>query len=162
MKFILLLLFLLPFPACAQFELKIPDVENLEAELKKSNFADESIYFYLTKNYDITSDKKDIQRLDYSEYQICSFKRIFNNNIEYYFEQCKEAGGVIISLKMPKASTQNLKLWIEKIHIIESGFDNVWDENKPLLYRPDDEGVGCWYSIEHRDSESIIQIYCGC
>ena len=130
--------------------------------MKRTNFAQDVIYMYLIRNYDSIAKKREIIYYDYSDYNICSFNQDFENEINYSIEQCREAGGTSISLVLPKTDRQSLTEWIELIfQSSPMDIEHSWNSYK-TIFRPTDQGVGCYFEIKETESNTLLENYCGC
>ncbi len=157
------LFFLIPIFIFSQdFEIAKPKVEALKAEIKRTNYTKDAIYLYLTQNYDSIAQKQEEIYFDFPDYGICSFSQDFKNGINYSIQKCREAGGVSISLVLPKTNRQSLVKWIEGI--FESSLMNIehgWNVDKSK-FGPTDNGAGCYFEIKETDKNTIVENYCGC
>ncbi|MAN58345.1 MAG: hypothetical protein CMC08_00740 [Flavobacteriaceae bacterium] len=144
------------------FKIEKPNVDELKAEMKRTNFADDVIYVFMNRNYDSIAKKREIINYDYPDYSICSFNQDFENGINYSIEQCKEAGGISISLVLPKTDRKSLTEWIELIfQSSPMDIEHSWNSDKSK-FEPTDKGVGCYYEIKETESNTIVENYCGC
>ena len=100
------------------FSLIEPNISKLKEENSKGNNT-EPILIYLKNNYNTNSEKFEKQFLEWDTTKECAFKQEFKNNITYSVFNCKEAGGMIIELEMPKIKRKELMLWIEKIYEVD-------------------------------------------
>lgn len=123
----------------------------------------EEIYTYLLYNYSSDGDKFDVKYYDWDKTKICSFSQKFKTGIEYSVFECKEAGGVIIDLKLPKINRRQLMNWIEKIYLVSKTDedDNVWKENN-TKFEPKEPVPGCYFKIVEKEKFTEINMYCGC
>ncbi len=157
-----LIMFFTAFTFGQDFQLPEQDVEDLKAEIRKHNDTEEAIYLYLVDNFDTIAKKREVVYLDYGNYRICSFNQEFENDINYSIEECREAGGTLISLVLPKTDRQSLVTWIEMIYESYSmGEENTWDPNK-TKYEPINKGVGCYFEIKETEKYTLVENYCGC
>lgn len=162
-KSIFLTLFLLFSFSCESqnFELAKPNVKQLKEQLK-DNSIQEIIYSYLINNYNILSEKFDVKNYNYPDYDVCSFKQNFQNEIIYSEEKCKEAGGITIEVIFPKTKKENLIHWVESIFKSYSmDIEHKWNSNR-TKFEPSDKGVGCYFEITQTNKKSKIYNYCGC
>lgn len=163
MKFILIILLAIPALSFSQaFKLIAPDARNLNEELKRLDYSGDIIYLYLIHNYDSVSGKSKVVRYDYPDYSICAFDQEFSGGIHYSMEQCMEAGGVTVSLTLPKSDRKSVIKWIELI--FESApldIEHGWNKEK-TKFQPLDNGVGCYFEIKETKNNTIIENYCGC
>lgn len=97
------------------FKIAEPNVDELQAEIKRRNYSEDVIDLSLTRNYDSISKKQKRNYYDYPDYSICSFYQDFENGINYSIKQWRETGGASISLVIPKTDRLNLINWIEGI-----------------------------------------------
>ena len=157
------ILFLIPILTFSQnFKIAEPNVDELKAEIKRTNYSEDVIYIFLTRNYDSIANKRERIYYDYPDYSICSFNQDFENGINYSIEQCREAGGVSISLVLPKTGRQSLVKWIEGIFKSSPmDIEHGWNSDKSK-YGPTDNGAGCYFEIKETDKNTIIENYCGC
>ncbi|RZS90634.1 hypothetical protein EV197_3163 [Aquimarina brevivitae] len=157
------MLVVIPVGVLAQnFELEQPNITKLKAQQEQSNYQQDVLYTYLLNNYKVSSDKTDVKMYDYSENMICAFTQEFENGITYTEAQCKEAGGKTITLTLPRTNKESLIQWIEAM-FQSTGMDikHSWNSEK-TIYRPADEGAGCYYEIKETDMNTLVKIYCGC
>ena len=150
------------FSIAQKFELIKPNVEELNAELKKTNFTQDVTYLYLNRNYKAESEKMDIKKYDYPDYNICAFTQKFEHGIVYSEEQCREAGGITTKLTLPKTDKKSIIQWVELIFKsspmdIEHGWNS--EKNK---FEPTDNGAGCYFEIKETENNTEIEMYCGC
>ncbi|MEL1242993.1 hypothetical protein AAEO56_01855 [Flavobacterium sp. DGU11] len=161
-KLMLLLVSVLPVLCHAQkFELKQPDIKKIVAAVKASEYTNDEMLIYLKQNYKTaekpTGVKKDVE---FENQPICSFKQKFEGGIEYFIDSCGESKGTNVLLTLPKTDTATLKKWIEKMYKVNgTEIKNVWDG---LIYRPEDEGAGCYYEIKQSKNKTVVEMYCGC
>lgn len=160
---LVIILFLVPILTFSQnFKIAEPNVEELNAEIKRTNNSDNVIYLFLIRNYDSITKKREIIYYDFPDYNICSFNQDFENGINYSIEQCREAGGASISLVLPKTNKQSLVKWINGI--FESStmdIEHGWNSNE-TKFGPTDNGAGCYFEIKETDKNTIVENYCGC
>ncbi|WP_053990045.1 hypothetical protein [Mangrovimonas sp. TPBH4] len=157
------ILFIIPILTFSQdFIIAQPNIDELKAEMKRTNYADDVIYLFLNLNYDSISKKREITYYDYLDYSICSFNQDFENGINYSIEQCKEAGGATISLVLPKTKRESLVKWIEGI-FKSSPMDiqHGWNLDKSK-FGPTDNGAGCYFEINETNENTLVKNYCGC
>lgn len=163
MRFILIFLIAFPILSFSQaFRLLEPNTQKLNEELRKLNYSEDVIYLYLIHNYDSISRKLNVFRYDFPDYSVCAFDQEFANGIHYSIEQCKEAGGVAVSLVLPKADRKSVIKWVELI--FESApidIEHGWNEDM-TKFQPLDNGVGCYFEIKETANKTIIENYCGC
>ena len=95
--------------------MKKPNVAELHAELKQTNYTQDVTYLYLKQNYKAESEKLEIKKYDYPDYSICAFKQKFKNGIIHSEEQCREASGITTKLILPKTDKESLIQWVELI-----------------------------------------------
>lgn len=160
---LLIILMLTGNSSCGQnFELVKPNKENLRTAYQNDKNGNDIIYHYLIQSYKPTSEKINIQKLDYGEFQICAFEQTFENGIKFSTESCIEASGIRIGLELPKISEQKVKSWIEKIYDADlTEIQNEWYEGKNI-YGPVGEEAGCYYELKSENNKWIVAIYCGC
>ena len=86
----------------------------------------------------------------------------FENAIYYSIKQCREAGGTLIRLVLPKTNRQSLVKWIEGI-FKSSPMDikHGWNSDK-TKFGPTDNGAGCYFEIKETKNNTIVENYCGC
>lgn len=143
------------------FKLHEPNVTKLKIELEKNN-SNEVIYLYLSHYYKPSSDKLNVKKYDYSDDYICSFRQEFENKISYSIDQCEEAGGIRVTIELPKIRKEQVKQWVEAIYKAEiTDIPNLW-YSESNIYGPADEGVGCYYEIKPSSEQWIVEVYCGC
>lgn len=162
-RFVLILFLIIPLFGIGQgFELKKPIVAELNAELKKTNYSQDVTYLYLIRYYKAESEKLDIKKYDYPDYNICAFKQKFEYGIVYSEEQCREAGGIITKLNLPKTDKESLIQWVELIFKSSPmDIEHGWNSEK-TKFGPTDDGVGCYFKIKETENNTEIEMYCGC
>ncbi len=162
-RFTILIFLILPIFGNAQdFELKKPNVAELNAELKKTNYTQDVTYLYLNRNYKAESEKLEVKKYDYPDYDICAFKQKFEIGIAYSEEQCREAGGITTKLTLPKTDKQSLIQWVELIFKSSPmDIEHGWNSDK-TKFGPTDNGAGCYYEIKETENNTKIDMYCGC
>ena len=144
------------------FKIAKPNVDELKLEMKRTRYTKDVVYLYLNRNYDSIAKKREVIHYDYPDYSICSFNQDFENGINYSVEQCKEAGGISISIVLPKTDRQSLIQWIELIfQSSPMDIEHSWNSDKSK-FRPTDDGVGCYYEIKETDANTLVKNYCGC
>jgi len=144
------------------FELPKPNVDELKSEIENSGNGFGVAYFYLIKNFDSISSKKEIKHFDYEVTKICSFNQNFEKGINYSLEKCTEAGGISISITLPKTKRQSVEQWIEQIFKTDSmDIEHGWNKNK-TKFEPTDGGAGCYFEIKETKTNTIIKSFCGC
>tara|TARA_R110002012_G_scaffold320721_1_gene545205 strand:+ start:825 stop:1319 length:495 start_codon:yes stop_codon:yes gene_type:complete len=157
------LLLIIPILTFSQdFKIAQPNIDVLKAEMKQTNYADDVIYLFLTRNYDSIAKKSEIIYYDYPDYSICSFNQDFENGINYSIEKCREAGGTSNYLVLPKTDRQSLVKWIEGI--FESSpmdIKHSWNLDKSK-FGPTNNGAGCYFEIKETDKNTLVENYCGC
>ncbi|MGO3706907.1 MAG: hypothetical protein ACTJGD_03070 [Mesonia hippocampi] len=159
---ILLFLILPIFGSAQDFELKKPNVEELNAELKKNNYSQDVIYLYLNRNYKAKSEKLEVKKYSYFDYNICAFKQKFESGIVYSEEQCREAGGITTKLILPKTEKRSLIQWVELIFKSSPmNIEHGWNSDK-TKFGPTDDGAGCYFEIKQTEKNTEIEMYCGC
>ena len=160
---LIILLSLLSFETYSQeFEIKKPNIEKIKGQVKL-DFKNEGIYYYLINNYNPTSELYEKEFYEWEKESICSFKRNFENNIKYSVFQCKEAGGILVTVKFPKTSRKNIMSWIEQMYEVDKMDidENIWKENNSK-FEPREINPGCYYKILETDKNTIVDLYCGC
>ena len=143
------------------FKLAEPNISKLKEQIKDGT--NESIYYYPTNNYSPTSQKEDLEYYDWDSTGICSFNQVFDKKIKYSIWQCKEAGGISVTIEFPKTERTELMKWIEMIYDVDT-FDlerNVWKENN-TKFEPKEVNPGCYYKIEEKENSTLVDLYCGC
>lgn len=161
---LLLSCFFISFAVNAQgFRLKEPDTKAIREELNKGNDAEDEIYIYLLLNYELADYPYDIKYdAEFENRPLCSFRQKFEGDIEYYTYNCGEGPGGSTVITLPLTDISLLKLWIEDIYEANrTEIENVWDKTG-LIYRPEDEGAGCYYTIKPQKDKIIVENYCGC
>jgi len=144
------------------FKLINPKKDDLRKAYENDKDGNEIIYYYLIQNYKPTSEKTNIQKIEYGEFNICAFDQTFEYGIKFSMDSCQEEGGINMGLELPKISEEKVKLWIEKIYDTDlSQIPNEWYKGKNT-YGPVGEGAGCYYELKSGDDKWIINIYCGC
>lgn len=151
-------LFLLPEPNIRQLRKQVASAQNKEV-----------IYHYLINHYLPTSEKKDLEFLEYNDWKSaspCAFKQEFKSGIKYSVFECKEAGGISVELELPRMNRKLLMNWIEKIDEVDKINEantppNVWKESNSK-FEPEDAVPGCYYRIEERKNTTLVNLYCGC
>jgi len=162
-RFVLILFLIIPLFGIGQnFELKKPNVAELNAELKKTNYSQDVTYLYLNRNYKTESEKLDVKKYDYPDYSICAFTQKFEHGIVYSEEQCREAGGITTKLILPKTDNESLIQWIELIFKSSPmDIEHGWNSEK-TKFGPTDDGAGCYFEIIETENSTAIDMYCGC
>ena len=162
-RFLIILFLIFPIFGIAQnFELKKPNVAELNAELKKTNYTQDITYLYLNRNYKAESEKLEVKKYDYPDYSICAFKQKFEHGIVYSEEQCREAGGITTKLILPKTDNESLIQWIELIFKSSPmDIEHGWNSEK-TKFGPTDDGAGCYFEIIETENSTAIDMYCGC
>lgn len=161
-KSIVFSLLFIPYIGLSQvFELIKPSsIDTLEVRIDSYRNND-VIYNYLIKNYYNSSEKINVKTFDYEKSTICSFTQYFKYNIKYFADECPEEGGMKSAVTFPKMNDKSVVEWIESIHNNEMGdIENSWNPDK-TIFSPTD-GAGCSYTIIETDSNTIINIWCGC
>ncbi|MCH4552708.1 hypothetical protein [Aestuariibaculum lutulentum] len=144
------------------FDLPEPNKKLLRTAYQDDKESKDIIYHYLIQNYRPTSERTNVQKVDYGEFPICAFEQTFEYGIKFTTENCREAGGISMSLELPKISEKEVKVWIEKIYDADlTEIENEWYENKNT-YGPIGGGAGCHYELKYNINKWIIDIYCGC
>ena len=145
-----------------EFELPIPSIDEFKKLKKENNKTDVVVYPYLSNYIKDVSGKFNIKNYAYPDYDICAFTQKFENDITYQVEYCKEAGGVSEKLVLPKTSKENLKRWVEFIYETTSmEVLNSWN-NDQSIFKPQDDGAGCYFKIFEEVNHTTVDIYCGC
>lgn len=158
-KFLIILIVLPALGFSQTFTLKSPDVYALKKELDRDN-SKEIIYTYLFQEYKKIGKKKNIKKYEYNQDEICAFEQEFYGGITYTIDQCPEEGGMNYNIKFPKTDRKTLIDWVELMDNNDlSDVENSWNKNN---YRPTDEGVGCYYTIKETETNSIVEVWCGC
>ena len=162
-RFVIILFLILPIFGVAQnFELKKPNVTELNTELKKTNYTQDVTYLYLNRNYKAESEKLEIKKYNYPDYSICAFIQKFENRIVYSEEQCREAGGITTKLTLPKTDKKSLIQWVELIFkSSQMDIEHGWNSDK-TKFGPIDNGAGCYFEIIETKNNTEIEMYCGC
>lgn len=164
MKNIIVKIFILiPILISAQeFKIAEPNVEELKAEMKRTKYAEDVIYLYLNRNFDSIAKKREVIYYNYPDFSICSFNQDFENGINYSIEQCREAGGISVSLTLPKTEKKSLVEWVERIFKSSPiDIEHGWNKDKSK-FEPTDKGVGCYFEIKETERNTIVENYCGC
>ena len=162
-RFTIILFLIIPIFGIAQnFELKKPNITELNVELKKTNYTQDVTYLYLKRNYKAESEKLEVKKYDYPDYSVCAFKQKFEHGIVYSEEQCREAGGITTKLTLPKTEKESLIQWIELIFKSSPmDIEHGWNSEK-TKFGPTDNGVGCYFEIKEYENRTEIDMYCGC
>ncbi|WBU87978.1 hypothetical protein [Cellulophaga omnivescoria] len=162
-RFVLILFLIIPLFGIGQnFELKKPNVAELNAELKKKNYSQDVTYLYLNRNYKTESKKLDVTKYDYPDYSICAFTQKFEHGIVYSEEQCREAGGITTKLTLPKTDKKSIIQWVELIFKSSSmDLEHGWNSEK-TKFGPTDDGAGCYFEVRETENNTEIEMYCGC
>lgn len=162
-KILLLLLLVAPALGIAQnFELRNPNVVELHVAMEKSNYTQEPTYLYLIRNYKVISEKTDLRKYNYADYNICAFTQTFEHGIVYSEEQCGETGGITTRLTLPKTERKSLIQWVELIYeSLPMDIEHGWNSNK-TKFGPTDDGAGCYFEITETEEHTEIDMYCGC
>jgi hypothetical protein len=161
--YLIILISILSFQTSSQtFELKKLNIIKIKEQLKIDS-KNEGIYHYLTNNYNTSSEPYEKEFYEWETESICSFKKDFENNIKYSTSQCKEAGGISVTVEFPNISRKNIMNWIEKIYEIDKAEsdDNIWKENN-TKFEPREINPGCYYKILENEKNTIVELYCGC
>jgi len=150
------------FGIAQNFDLKKPNVAELSAELKKTNYTEDVTYLYLIRNYKTESEKLEVKKYDYSDYNICAFNQKFEHGIIYSEEQCKETGGITTKLTLPKTDKVSLIQWVELIYKSSPmDIEHGWNSEK-TKFGPTDDGAGCYFEFKENKNSTEIKMYCGC
>ncbi|REE06940.1 hypothetical protein DFQ09_1242 [Winogradskyella pacifica] len=145
------------------YDLIVPNIDSLKIKLSNEKNL-EVIYLYLNNNYGTTSEKRDMQFYSpFDDEILCSFKQEFENNLCYYIYNCSESGGITVQLELPKIDRKKLMNWIEAIYDVQKieSDKNVWNEDNSA-FEPNGLNLGCYYTIEEKETRTIVQMYCGC
>ncbi|GAA0744666.1 hypothetical protein GCM10009431_19020 [Gaetbulibacter jejuensis] len=162
-RYVIILLLIFPIFGIAQtFKLKKPNVTELNAELKKTNYTQDVTYLYLNRNYKAESEKLEVKKYNYPDFSICAFKQKFEHGIVYSEEQCREAEGITTKLILPKTEKQSLIQWVELIFKSSPmDIEHGWNLDK-TKFGPTDNGAGCYFEIKETEKNTQIEMYCGC
>jgi len=162
LKNILFLLLMVNIACSQDFELVDPNISELRDAFQNDEARNDIVYQYLIKNYKTVSEKTNIQKLDYDNTQVCAFEQSFEYNIKFSLENCQEAGGINMTLELPKIEEQKIKSWIEKIYGADlTDIPNEWYDGKNT-YGPVGGEAGCYYELKAANNKWVITIYCGC
>lgn len=159
---VLLTLLIFPIVGFSQaFELKKTNIVELRKDMEQNN-STEIIYSYLLQEYKKVGEKKNIKMFDSNKTKICAFEQEFLGGITYSINECSEEGGMTFKITFPTVGKKTVMNWIEIMDSNDlSEIDNSWNENG-TIYRPTDEGVGCYYTIINDDKSTVVEIWCGC
>ncbi len=144
------------------FVLKDPDTLRLKQEHLKSDYGINTILSYLERNYKSTSVKTDIKLDPEFNNEECGFTKKFEFGIVYTLYACGEAAPSKEKITFPKVKLPALKKWVELIYAIDANnIKNKWypKENE---YGPDDEEAGCYYKLKQIETQSVVDVWCGC
>lgn len=148
-----------------KFILSDPKVKTLTSFQEKNEVGIDVILLYLESNYASNSKKYNIKKDPEFNNQECGFTKKFKYNIIYTTYKCGEASPIIQKIAFPKTTVKGLKNWIEKIYKIglPEGVEsnNKWYENN-IEFGPKDKEAGCYYKIKQTNTNSIIEVWCGC
>ncbi|WP_282089645.1 hypothetical protein [Aquimarina algiphila] len=163
MRLVTIFTLIFPIFVIAQtFELKKPNVAELNEQLKTSNYSKNVVYLYLIHNYKPSSEKFDLIKRNFDSDNFCAFKQKFEYRISYSEAKCKEAGGETTKLILPKTNRESAIQWIELIFKSSPmDIDHGWNGEK-TKYGPTDGGAGCYYEITDTEFNTKIGMYCGC
>ncbi|GAB5556854.1 MAG: hypothetical protein SchgKO_10670 [Schleiferiaceae bacterium] len=135
---------------------EVPDTVMLNQKSSEYNPYYESMaYIYLVEYYKADGERDSVIYGDYEGDPICSYYQAFEGGISYSLSGCGEEGGADEDMVFPKMKLSDAKALIERLF-----YDpwNTWvSEN---AYEPD--GAGCYYGITQTETQTIIEIYCGC
>lgn len=138
------------------FELEQPDTTKLKLVQNVLDYSESLGYLYLKEYYKIKSSKDSVEIYDWDpDGGVCAFHQDFEFGIHYKLWKCREAGGISETITLPKIETTAIKKFIELLFYDK--FNEWTDENS---YEPD--GAGCYYEIIQNETNTIIDIYCGC
>ncbi len=140
----------------AQFSPIEPDTAKLNKLFIKKNYTQSVGYLYLKTYYKAISGKDSIQYHELNAKAVCAFKQRFEKDIQYIVWACKEAGGISETIVFPKMELKVAKAFVHKLFY--EALNNTWTSE--YTYEPD--GAGCYYKIIQTDTQTIIEIYCGC
>lgn len=146
-------LFLFHFGMKGQkFGLFIPTGEGLSAVLE----SDDVIYGYLEIYYFTMSEKDSIgfNSWDMEQLDTCSFTQQFSNSILYKQLGCGEIG-TDYEIIFPLVELDKMQELVELLFFSD---DNKWTSE--FAYEPD--GAGCYIVIIQGESNTRLEIYCGC
>lgn len=163
MKHIVLLLLLLAsvFAHAQQFKLK--PINKAQISKAMADGREDEIYVYLEQNYKTVGKRTGVKLDDEFESKpICAFTQKFENGIVYKTHGCGEAAGLEVIVTFPETGTKDVKKWVEDLYGAPTdGIKNVWDKTG-LIYGPEDEGAGCYYTIKQSGKSTIVEMWCGC
>ncbi|OIQ40594.1 MAG: hypothetical protein BM563_02650 [Bacteroidetes bacterium MedPE-SWsnd-G1] len=162
LKRIVIIFLLFPILGFSQsFELKKPNISKLKGVLEQNN-STEIIYAYLLQEYDYNGEKKNVKMFEYNKNQICAFEQEFSGGISYNIDECVEEGGITYNITFPRIDKNELMNWVEIMDSNDlSEIENSWNSDG-TIYRPSDEGVGCYYTIKETETKSAVEVWCGC
>ncbi|MDT0552046.1 hypothetical protein [Urechidicola vernalis] len=158
----LIVLVIFPIIGFSQsFELKKPNISKLKDALEQNN-STEIIYAYLLQEYENIGEKKNVKMFEYNKNQICAFEKEFLGGISYTIDECAEEGGITYNITFPRIDKKELMNWVEIMDSNDlSEIENSWNSDG-TIYRPNDEGVGCYYTIKETETKSTVEVWCGC
>ena len=144
-------------------DLPIPNSANINKLDEENQYKYETCYYYLIDNFKTKTDKLDKIYFEWNNENICSFKQKFEKEITYYVWQCKEAGGIFVTIEFPDLQTQKLMVWIEQIYSVfkTDGDEYIWKENN-TRFEPKDSNPGCYFKLRKSENKNIVELYCGC
>ncbi|WP_299190151.1 hypothetical protein [uncultured Aquimarina sp.] len=160
MRLITIFILIFPIFASAQtFELKKPNVSELNEQLKATNYSKNVVYLYLIRNYKPTSEKFELIKRDFKATDFCAFKQRFEKGIIFSVAKCKDSAETT-KLILPKTNQESITEWIELI-FKSSPMDTEhnWNGDK-TKYGPTDGKSGCYYEITNTGFDTKIDIYC--
>lgn len=138
------------------FELAQPDTAKLKLVRNVLDYSESLGYIYLKEYYKIKTPIDSVEIYDWDpEGGVCAFQQDFEFSIHYKLWKCREAGGITETITLPKIEITDIRKFIELLFYDE--FNQWTDENR---YEPD--GAGCYYEIIQNETNTIIEIYCGC
>lgn len=142
-----------------EFKIARPDVKKMQEleEAKEYPYSDEMIYEFLKTTY---TPAGEMVYTHEGEIEF-AFSQEFKDGLIYATKNSEDSGQTV-TLKMPKADLESLRIFIQNINAITPmDIKNIWSEDK-MKYHPEDEGAGCYYEIEQTATHTILKNYCGC
>ena len=137
------------------FQPSIPDKTKILALHEGTDPVVSIAYLYLETHYQKLQLKQDPRYHEWEPNGICGFNQVFEHQIKYSVTYCEEGKGISEKLTFPKTKLYTMKKFIEYLFFEEG---NTWKTD----YRYEPDGAGCYYEIKQTNTNTIIEIYCGC
>ncbi len=161
---IFLTLIIFPHFSIAQsFTLPSPDSEKIVHQMHSEESMDETIYIYLLQNFTSKKPQENKQYYEWDHDHLCAFTPDFDKGVCYSLFQCKEAGGITVTVRFPHVEKEKLIRWVEQIHAVDKqpSDTNVWKDDFSK-YEPEEPEPGCYYTIWEEGGKSWVKLHCGC